>query len=106
MSELPEGRQPLTWNNMPLADRPRGHPSTERLEIEKLRAENERLIEERLAAVERVAKLEVALRVIESHRRKCHEYDADVGDGLRDFDVDDVILMEWQARAALKEGEG
>lgn len=38
MGELPEGRQPLTWKDMPFADRPRGHPSTERLEIEKLRA--------------------------------------------------------------------
>jgi len=28
---------PSVWNDMPLADRPRGHPSTERLEIEKLR---------------------------------------------------------------------
>lgn len=53
---------------------------------------------------QRVAKLEAALRVIESHRRKCHEYDADVGDELRDFDEEDVRLMEWQARAALQEG--
>lgn len=37
MGEIPEGRQPLAWKDIPLADRPRGHPSTERLEIEKLR---------------------------------------------------------------------
>ena len=59
-----------------------------------------------LALRARVATLEAALRVIESHRRKCHEYDADVGDELRDFDVEDVILMEWQARAALQREGG
>jgi len=80
MSKLPENRKPLSWQDIPFS---------ERLEIEKLQ--------------ERVAELEAALRVIESHRRKCHEYDADVGDELRDFDEDDVRLMEWQARAALAE---
>jgi len=38
MSKLPEGRQPLSWQDMPFADRPKAHPSTERLEIEKLQA--------------------------------------------------------------------
>lgn len=47
MSELPENRKPLLWKDMPFADRPKGHPSTERLEIQKLQ--------------ERVAKLEAAL---------------------------------------------
>ena len=37
MSKLPEGRKPLSWRDMPFADRPKRHPSTERLEIEKLR---------------------------------------------------------------------
>lgn len=65
-------------------------------------------LEAKLAAADKLAE---ALRVIESHRRKCHEYDADVGDELRSFDEEDVILMEWQARTALaayqatKEGE-
>jgi len=36
MSKLPEGRKPLSWQDMPFPDRPKGHPSTERLEIEKL----------------------------------------------------------------------
>lgn len=44
---LPENRKPLLWKDMPFADRPKAHPSTERLEIEKLK--------------ERVAELEVAL---------------------------------------------
>jgi predicted translin family RNA/ssDNA-binding protein len=34
---LPENRKPLLWQDMPFADRPKGHPSTERLEIEKLK---------------------------------------------------------------------
>ena len=65
-------------------------------------------LEARVAAADKLAE---ALRVIESHRRKCHEYDADVGDELRPFDEEDVIFMEWQARTALaayqatKEGE-
>lgn len=53
----------------------------------------------------RVMELEAALRVIESHRRKCHEYDADAGYELRGFDEEDVRLMEWQARAALNTQE-
>lgn len=44
---LPENRKPLLWQDMPFADRPKGHPSTERLEIQKLQ--------------ERVAELEAAL---------------------------------------------
>jgi len=50
MSKLPEGRQPLSWRDMPFSDRPRGHPSTERLEIEKLK--------------ERVAELEAAIEMV------------------------------------------
>ena len=39
MGEIPEGRKPLTWADIDFGDRPRGHPSTERLEIEKLQEE-------------------------------------------------------------------
>ena len=35
----PEGRKPLTWDDVQFADRPQGHPSTEALEIQKLQAE-------------------------------------------------------------------
>lgn len=45
--KLPEGRQPLLWSDMPFADRPKTHPSTERLEIEKL--------QERIAELESIA---------------------------------------------------
>ena len=50
MSQLPENRKPLLWKDMPFAERPKAHPSTERLEIDKLK--------------ERVAVLENALRII------------------------------------------
>lgn len=54
--KLPEGREPLLWKDMPFSERPKAHPSTERLEIEKL--------QERVAELEaRVAKArEEALR--------------------------------------------
>ena len=79
MGEIPEGRQPLAWNDMPLADRPRGHPSTERLEIEKLRA--------------RVAKLEAVLSDFSTGRHLTRGEPRD--------------CLQWvidQARAALQEG--
>lgn len=42
-----------------------------------------------------------ALKVITSHRQKCHEHDADCGHELRTFDQEDVRLMEWAAQSAL-----
>lgn len=51
MSGLPENRKPLLWKDIPFSERPKAHPSTERLEIEKLK--------------ERVAELEAALDEIE-----------------------------------------
>jgi len=51
---LPEGRQPLSWQDMPFADRPKAHPSTERLEIEKLQARVAEL-EARVAAADALA---------------------------------------------------
>lgn len=47
MTQLPENRKPLSWQDIPFSERPKAHPSTERLEIEKLK--------------ERVAELEAAL---------------------------------------------
>jgi hypothetical protein len=37
MAKLPEGRQPLLWKDIPFSERPKAHPSTERLEIDKLK---------------------------------------------------------------------
>lgn len=56
---------------------------------------------ERLQA--RVAELEEALRIIANHRQACRAYDDDAGHQPRVFDEEDVRLLEWQARAALKE---
>lgn len=42
-----------------------------------------------------------ALWIIATYRKKCHEYDDDTGNERRDFDREDVLLMEWQARSAL-----
>ncbi len=53
MSKLPEGRQPLSWQDMPFTDRPKAHPSTERLEIEKLQARVAEL-EARVAAADKL----------------------------------------------------
>jgi hypothetical protein len=50
----------------------------------------------------RIEQLESALRLIATHRAKCHEHDDDMGHERRDFDVEDVILMEHAARIALK----
>lgn len=43
-----------------------------------------------------------ALEVIRDHRSSCHAYDEDAGHVRRDFDAEDVRLMEEQARIALE----
>lgn len=48
-----------------------------------------------------IAALVESLELIRDWRKSCHEYDEDIGDDPREFDVDDLILMEWSARAAL-----
>ena len=102
MSKLPEGRQPLSWQDMPFADRPRGHPSTWEAETKALRAkvqsleeqiETEKLLKEAFKAdylelheenadlYERVSVLEAAccgiLVTVAKHpgtlAKKCHE---------------------------------
>ena len=50
----------------------------------------------------RIDTLTEALGLIATHRARCHEYDDDMGHKLRDFDVEDVILIEQAARIALK----
>lgn len=54
------------------------------------------------AAQERIEALEDALKLIQDHRKKCHEYDLDTGNELRDFDEEDIKIMEYCARAALE----
>ena len=49
----------------------------------------------------KLAKAVEALEQIASHRKKCHEYDDDVGHERREFDVEDMIIMEYAARTTL-----
>ena len=51
----------------------------------------------------RITELEAALGLIATHRAKCHEHDDDMGHERRGFDVEDIIIMEHGARAALKD---
>ena len=51
----------------------------------------------------KLAKAVKALEQIASHRKKCHEYDDDVGHERREFDVEDMIIMEYAARTTLAE---
>ena len=54
------------------------------------------------AALDEIERLRSALDLIATHRAKCHEHDEDMGHALRDFDIEDVRLMEFAARTALK----
>ena len=65
------------------------------------------------AAADRIEELEAklakaveALEQIATHRKKCHEYDDDVGHERRTFDVEDMIIMEYAARTTLAELKG
>ena len=53
-----------------------------------------------------LAKAVEALEQIATHRKKCHEYDDDVGHERRTFDVEDMIIMEYAARTTLAELKG
>ena len=54
-----------------------------------------------LLAEAKLAKAVEALEQIATHRKKCHEYDDDVGHERREFDVEDMIIMEYTARTTL-----
>ena len=68
--------------------------------VEYVRAD---LIEELEA---KLVKAVEALEQIATHRKKCHEYDDDVGHERRTFDVEDMIIMEYAARTTLAELKG
>lgn len=63
--------------------------------IKALTAENDHL-------KARVEELEGVLSIIANHRSECHSYDDDAGHQRRDFDAEDVRLMEYAAKSALK----
>ena len=55
------------------------------------------------------AKLEKAMEdlgIIATYRKKCHDYDDDVGHDLRAFEEEDVERLEVIARTALAELKG
>ncbi len=54
----------------------------------------------------KLAKALEALEQIATHRKKCHEYDDDVGHERREFDVEDMIIMEYAACTTLAELKG
>ena len=58
-----------------------------------------RIITEQAAEIER---LREALGLIANHRYCCHAHDDDMGHPLRAFDEEDVKIMEYAAKAALK----
>ena len=55
------------------------------------------------AAAARITELENALRNIRDWRKSCREYDKDTGHDPRDFGEEDIRILEFAARAALKE---
>jgi len=48
-----------------------------------------------------IERLRGALDLIARHRYDCHAYDDDMGHPLREFDVEDVKIMECAAKTAL-----
>ena len=65
-----------------------------------------RLADDLIASEAKLAKAVEALEQIASHRKKCHEYDDDVGHERREFDVEDMIIMEYAARTTLEALKG
>lgn len=61
------------------------------------RAQNARIAEQDA----KIASLVDALQNIATHREKCHAYDADMGHVPREFDIEDLKIFEYAARAAL-----
>jgi regulator of replication initiation timing len=69
MTQLPEGRQSLSWKDMPFSERPKAHPSTERLEIEKLQARVEELVTEITRLRDKNQELREAVAMADWHFR-------------------------------------
>ena len=90
------------------ADRDRWKARAEKAEAE--RDEEKRLAEQwMLGARAMEQKLSIAteaLHLIATHRSNCHDYDDDIGEERREFDAEDVKLMEYAARVALAQMKG
>gem|GEM_PF-6250376 len=71
-------------------------------DIEKLKVENGILRTEKHADAQAIGALRSALTEIRDWRKSCHDHDKDMGHDLREFDVEDLKMMEFCANAAIK----
>ena len=89
--------------NMPLPDDPAECDFMTWMQFKQRARQASARIEELEA---QLAKAVEALEWCATHRKKCHEYDDDVGHERRTFDVEDMIIMEYAARTTLAELKG
>lgn len=70
--------------------------------IAELEAENAILRTEKHADAEAIGALLSALTEIRDWRKSCHDHDKDMGHDPREFDVEDLKMVEFRASAAIK----
>ena len=61
---------------------------------------------ERDALAEKLARAVEALEIVSNYRKKCHDYDDDIGHDLRTFEEEDIERIEALARTILAELKG
>ena len=71
-------------------------------DVERLKAENGILRTEKHADAEDIGALLSALTEIRDWRKSCHDHDKDMGHDPREFDVEDLKMLEFRASAAIK----
>ena len=71
-------------------------------DVERLKAENGILRTEKHADAEAIGALLSALTEIRDWRKSCHDHDKDMGHDPREFDVEDLKMVEFRASAAIK----
>jgi hypothetical protein len=54
----------------------------------------------------KLARAVEALEIVSNYRKKCHDYDDDIGHDLRTFEEEDIERIEALARATLAELKG
>jgi hypothetical protein len=72
------------------------------IRIAELEAENAILRTEKHADAEAIGALLSALTEIRDWRKSCHDHDKDMGHDPREFDVEDLKMVEFRASAAIK----
>lgn len=70
--------------------------------IAELEADNAILRTEKHADAEAIGALLSALTEIRDWRKSCHDHDKDMGHDPREFDVEDLKMVEFRASAAIK----